>query len=497
MMSSPRVNLVRYRADFLKLLALVALALIINATLLLDIKGAFLWILAVLIVIQLIEPALSLILMLPVYFRMFGLLPRQYFEGLLGSVEPRDLAFLFLMALTVIACITKPRIFTRVRRSVLFFPILFLTGYVLLRMVLTAMEFGEPILALRTGRRYFSYLIYFAVIAFVSNRQKGRRLISGIIILGTIIALMNITAQVLPGWFASLYSTANLSDLYSYGGALGVKLHVLGRFLMFLALIWCFFRWLQFRRRGDVILLMVLGSGFLVQKYRTFYLALPFSVLLTWAVARKSRKTARRQLRLLVGFTVAAAMGLVLVLLASSGLREEVMRFVWEAWAGITGQISSGTFQDRLQRAAWRLDLFGQHPILGVGFIHDSLAPLLFDQESVGITWIGYADVLVTGGISLAIAIGWIVIASWRFLLRGLRKQVLSPDVFWIVAGALAFSLMSTLGMVSWSLLTIDDGIVPLVLALGLAERYLDFAAQNRSDESTSALSVAYGLKKS
>ena len=34
---------------------------------------------------------------------------------------------------------------------------------------------------------------------------------------------------------------------------------------------------------------------------------------------------------------------------------------------------------------------------------------------------------------------------------------------------------MATLGMVSWSLLSIDDGIVPLVLALALAERFIDF----------------------
>ena len=487
-MNPLRVNWQKYREDVLKLLALIVLVLAINATLWLDIRLAFFWVLGILIVVQFVEPILSLILVVPIYFRAFGLFPRQYFERVLGALEPRDIAFLFLMALTFIACMTRPRILARVRRSALFFPIFFLVGYVLFRIMLTGMNVGGLILALRAGRRYFSYLLYFPVIAFVSNAQRGKRLLEGLIAIGVIIALMNWMAQITPGWFASHFSTATLSDLYAYKGTLGVKLHVPGRFIMFLALIWCFFRWLQFRRSGDLVLLVILGGGFLVQKYRTFYLVLPSSVFLAWALARKPGRSSRQQLLLMIGVAIVVILGFSLLLLASPGLREGVSRFAWEAWASATGRISTGTFQDRLQRAAWRLDLFKQHPLLGVGFIHDSLAPQLFDRESVGITWIGYADVLVTGGGALALTLGWVVIASWKFLLKEMRRKILKPDVFWIVTGSMAFSLMATLGMVSWSLLTIDDGIVPLVLSLGLAERYLSFEAQSRGEGFPSSL---------
>lgn len=471
------------KSHWLKVLSLILGAFLINITLLLDIRLALIWVLGFLFLIQIAKPIFALILMIPVYFRGFGFFPRQYLGQVLGSLEPRDIAFAFLMSLTAAVCALSPRVLTRVRRSVLFFPILFLIGYVVLRIILTGLEVGEPILALRAGRRYFSYLLYFVVIAFVSDVRKGRQLINGLMFMGVVVALMNLAAQVIPDWFSYYFSATNsLSDLGAYSGALGVKLHVPGRFIMFLALIWCFFRWLQFRRSGNLVILLVLGAGFLVQKYRTFYIVLPISIFFTWYLARKPPREARRQLGLMVAVVLVAMIGFTCVLLASPRLREDVARFVWEAWASATGEISTGTFQDRLQRAAWRLELFKARPILGVGFIHDSLAPWLFNQESIGITWVGYADVLVTGGGLLVLAIGWVIIASWWFLLKGLRKRVLQSDVFWIVAGAMAFSIMATLGMVSWSLLTIDDGIVPLVLALGLAERFLALEAQNESD---------------
>lgn len=459
-----------------KLLVLVVGAILINLSLLIDIRLAILWILVILLAIQVMRPILALVLLIPVYFRGFGFFPRQFLEQILGFLEPRDLAFMFLLGLTIVLCLINPRILTRIRYSVLFVPIFVLLGYVFFRIVLTGIEVGQPILALRAGRRYFGYLLYFVAIAFITNQQKGKLLINSLIAIGIIITVMNLLAQVAPTWFAPFFAAANnLTSLEGYGGTLGIKLHVPGRFIMFLAFLWLLFRWLQYRKPADLLLISLLGSGFLVQKYRTFYLILPLSVILVWLILRKSRKETYYQLYLLTTTTFIVALGLGITLLASSGLREDVVRFAWEAWASATGEISTGTFQDRLQRAAWRLELFQTRPILGIGFIHDSLAQSLYQQDSIGITWIGYADVLLTGGSLLTIALIWVVVASWRYLLRWLRSQKHNSDTSWIVAGALSFSLMATFGMVSWSLLSIDDGIVPLVLALALAERFINF----------------------
>lgn len=482
----------RNKDSWVKLLILAAGVLLINISLFLDVRLAILWILSFLLAIQVVKPIVALILLIPVYFRGFGFLPRQFLEQLLGFLEPRDLAFIFLLGLTVALCFISPRVLTRVRYSVLFIPIMGLLGYIFFRILLTGAEVGEPILALRAGRRYFGYLLYFVAIAFISNRQTGRLLINSLIVMGIVIAFMNLVAQVAPAWFAPFFASANnLTSLEGYGGALGVKLHVPGRFIMFLAFLWLLFRWLQFRRPADLIWVAILGSGFLVQKYRTFYLILPLCVVLVWFVLRKSRKEAYRQMRLLVTIAIIVALGLSVALLVSSGLREDVARFAWEAWASATGEISTGTFQDRLQRAAWRLELFRTRPFLGIGFIHDSLAQSLFQQNSIGITWIGYADVLLTGGSLLAVMIMWVMIASWRYLLGWLRKYKLNTDTSWIVAGTLTFSLMSTFGMVSWSLLSIDDGIVPLVLALALAERFITFERMLPATLPTVSLAVS------
>ncbi|MEM7118294.1 MAG: hypothetical protein AAF614_38050 [Chloroflexota bacterium] len=466
----------RNKNSLVKLLTLAAGVLLINLSLLVDVRLAILWILGFLLVVQVVKPIVALIFLIPVYFRGFGFLPRQFLGQLLGFLEPRDLAFIFLLALTIALCFLSPRVLTRIRYSVLFIPIVVLLGYVLFRIVLTGLEIGEPVLALRAGRRYLGYLLYFVTIAFISNRQTGKLLINSLIVMGVVIAFMNFVAQVAPAWFAPFFAGANnLTSLEGYGGALGVKLHVPGRFIMFLAFLWLLFRWLQYRRPADLLLVGILGGGFLVQKYRTFYLILPLAVMLVWFLLRKSRKETYRQMRLLITVTMLVVLGLGVALLLSSGLREDVARFAWEAWASATGEISTGTFQDRLQRAAWRMELFQTRPFLGIGFVHDSLAQRLFNQDSIGITWIGYADVLLTGGLLLAAALGWVVMASWRYLSRWLRQQQLNTDASWVVAGSLAFSVMATLGMISWSLLSIDDGIVPLALALALAERFISF----------------------
>ena len=481
-MRTLRLTWQNYKTNWVKLIILGIGVILINLSLLLDVRLALLWLVGFLLAIQVVKPIVALILLIPVYFRGFGFFPRQFLGQLLGSLEPRDLAFVFLLALTAILCFASPRVLTRIRYSRLLVPILCLLAYVLYRIVLTGMEVGEPILAVRAGRRYFGYLLYFVAIAFISNRQKGRLLVNGLIVMGIVIAIMNLVAQVAPNWLDGYFASATISDLYAYGGALGVKVHVPGRFIMFLALIWYFFRWLQYRVPTDLVVLAVLGAGFFVQKYRTFYIILPISIMVVWFLARKSRREVGRQLRLIAGMVLVVLLLFGVALLLSPGLREDVGRFIWEAWASATGEISTGTFQDRLQRAAWRLELFQTRPLLGVGFVHDTLAPRLFNQEAVGITWIGYADVLITGGIALAVIILWVMFASWRYMLRWLRSHRMDSDTSWIVAGTVAFSLMATFGMVSWSLLSIDDGIVPLVLSLALAERFISFDKESRSE---------------
>lgn len=476
--SVPQATWMKSKNNWLKLFVLVAGIFLINVSILLNIRLTLIWVLVFLLLIQVVRPIFALILMIPVYFRGFGLFPRQFLGQFLGVIEPRDIAFIFLMGLTFVVCVTSPRVFTRVRRSVLFFPILFLTSFVLLRILLTGLEVGNPILALRTGRSYFSYLLYFAVIAFVSNRQKGRWFLNGLIIMGIILALITFLAQVAPGWFVRYFSTI-VATLPAYQ-SLGVKAQTPGIFLMFLVFIWCFFRWLQFRRGRDLVLLFILGGGFLLQKYRTFYLLLPLSIFLVWLLARKPHTIARRQLQMMISVTMLGVVSSVLILWANPTLRADIARFVWEAQVSATGQVKAGTTYERIQEASWRLELWIQRPILGVGFIHNELAQKLFKQPAIRTDHISYADILVTGGVVLMLAVSLVILTSWWFLFKGLRRHGLGPDSSWVVAGAMAFSLMSTFG-VTWSLLSLDTGIVPLILALGLAERYLTFDAGSKS----------------
>jgi hypothetical protein len=320
---------------------------------------------------------------------------------------------------------------------------------------------------------------------FLSNRRKAESVASLLIYFGALIALINIFAQLAPAWFLQFYDPefGQLSTLDAYGATLGVKIHVVGRFFMFLALAWVFFRWINGQSKSDLILLVILTMGFIAQKYRTFYVVLPLSMMLSWfAIGKNNRQTFRQLLRLMSLFLSSMLLGIA-VIISNSGLREGVSLFIWEAWASLTGEIETGTFQDRLQNADWRLDLFRNHPLIGEGFVHDQVALRLGYPSGVSITYVGYADVLVTGGIVLMLILAVYILVSTKYLYRFLhaaRRLGIAGDQIWIPAGTLAYVIAATLGMVTWSLLTIDEGILPMVFALAASERYLHFVRQER-----------------
>jgi hypothetical protein len=309
----------------------------------------------------------------------------------------------------------------------------------------------------------------------VSSRRRMQWLIRAFMLYGAIVAIINIAFQLAPEFVMGLLPQITVAINYgpSPNAPLISKIFIPGQGLMIFAFFLAIYQFILKRSIKFVILVGLMGAGLLSIPTRGGYIAISSALMvglvyLAWRPVRGWFK----------GILILAGAMAIIILTVAAISPATVQKGVDYLGSAITDlELGTGSYGLRLAADAPRLDLVRQSPLLGVGFIHDAESTSLFDFRLL--TTDTGVDVLVEGGILLAICLAWNYLTYWLSLRRVNVKRMVGAWPLLLAFGT--YYLYLVLTTPSSSILALDDGL--LVLAVGMGFLYAVLRAQ--ANEST------------
>ncbi|MCX5800986.1 MAG: O-antigen ligase family protein [Candidatus Eisenbacteria bacterium] len=355
----------------------------------------------------------------------------------------------------------------------------YLTYVILVAAYTVAAGHGTLNLALRVAEPYFYYLVMIPVIVFVSSRRKLS------VLLVALLALSLVSQLVMVFPFITHHSLSPFTGLsWTHVGGVNIpRTYVLSFHLTGVVLLCLFgiYLYSPSKRTRDVSVAsgVAVFSGVILTFGRAFWIGTVGSVLFLFALACVHSNKRGILLKRIRGLWLkaAAAAALTMIFLAIIGKEGLLLRssdLIGQRFASTFSDVAGvkGSFGIRLEDGAFRIELFKQNPLFGVGYVHESsefAAELPRRDVQTGDS--GVITVLAQAGlVGLAAICALIAI----FLKRGLSifKRVRNPLLKGVSLGIVSFYVQAIIMFagLTGTAFTDQAGICTIGLAVGLQE---------------------------
>jgi hypothetical protein len=436
--------------------------------------------LAILVVcIFVFSSEISAVLVLLGAYDFLGFVDPHTFGRIPGIFKLRDLLLLSTVFVASIRAFYARRAFSTLGVPPVRAALAYATYVVVVAGYTVAAGHGTLNLALRVAAPYFYYLVMVPVIVFVSSPRK----LSVLLVVLLVLSLASQLLMVFP-YLAHKPLSPFAGVRWMYVGGVSVpRTYVLSFNLMGAALLCLFGVYLYSPSSKTRVLSVLLGlavlSGVILTFGRAFWVGtlggVSFLFALAYLHSNRRKILLRRTMGLWLKTSTAAA--LVVIFLSMIGKEGLLLRS-----SGLIGQRLASTFSDvaelkgtfgfRLEEGAFRIALFRQNPLLGVGYVHRSSEfAAELPKRDVGTADSGVITVLAQTGIVGMTVISLLVIL---FLKRGLFifRRLKNPLLKGISLGIVSFYVHAiiTFAGLTGVVFTHYAGICTMGMLVGLQE---------------------------
>jgi hypothetical protein len=444
------------------------------------------------------RPINFILLLMFFLFEAFDLVDVERFARLPGLFKAKDFLIALLAGFTLvnIAMHHFPR--GVLKRSRLFWPLMFFLLFVVGQFLRTYYLLGEkPMLLFRQGRHFLTYALPFILILFITRDQDWRRLDRWCLFFIFLITALNFVDSViirLPFFHSvSVERAKTLGVIKSYNPAL-------------LLTYWMFFRrfWLYCFHPGkrNLIWLVVMGAALIFYFFRGTVAASLMAILAVSLLVPP-----RIRARSFVVITTAAVSLTILSVLAvsvSQALSRGDALAAFRRYMMSTGTDvirGEGTYASRIAIDRFRYPLIKKNPFVGMGFISvfGEVAYTLWRTE--GVLPVGTSD---TGWLDLMLRLGLIgsllllaVFAKEVHLIRHLLKEKRdwSDEERSLLLANATLAIAASLNLITAAHLSWEPSITLFGITLAWTMRFEQKALPKAQGEG-SAEAAPGGIKK-
>jgi hypothetical protein len=447
-------------------------------------KGAVIMLGAAYIYVLFRWPHIALIIAVVIIFDGLGFINAETFFRIPGVFKLRDLVFLSLFLPLLINRKWLERgqnVFQN--SSGLLFPIAVMLFLTTLQMIRTSLQYDLPLsTCIMAGRHYWYYAFVPLAAIYLDTLQKRkviyRLFLAVILVLASVVILQTIMLiqggklfladdiQIQP----SQWGTLNLFRIYPPGE----PVLVLGFALAFWGL---FLRKSTREMLGYAAMASLCALALLFINSRMRWVHSLLVVLIPMFVLGPHIRKARG--RLLYGLPILVLVLISLFMLAFrsnvfvSGIGERAV----SAWTDFRDK--KGTWEGRLEDNQFRFKLIREHPLFGLGFVHDDYAwrfggagEIVLDEglsykQGVTSTDSGIVDLLVHFGAIGAIWAMWYFISVLRFCSKIMRSAKIGV-LHWTSIPLIGYMTGGVLTFVTLGLFTMAGDIIGHSFVLGM-----------------------------
>ena len=426
-------------------------------------------------------PHLALVFAVIIILDGFGFIDPETFLHVPGFFKVKDLVFvpLFFPLLFNVDWQRRANYVIRHQRIILF-PILAILILTAFQMVRTSLQHSLPLKScIMAGSDYWYYAFLPLTSIYLDNPEKRKIVLGLFLAVALTVAVMIITQTLTLIQGGELFLTDIQTQSKLWGPIKMMRIYLPGSATIVLAFsiaFWGFFSTPTGRQRMAYFALMLLcASAVLLTNGRMLWAEMAILILAPLLLLRKYLNWSTRRSLILTAYILT----ITIFVFSFSGSISFVLSGITKRFVSSFTDVrqKEGTWKYRLEDSAFRFRLIKEHPLLGLGLVHNSYGPRF--GAPVKTDWLGRQYTVIStsdsGIVTLLIHFGavgviwaiWYFVSVLRFCLDKIKfsqcvyiKTTSIAIIGYMIAGVFAF--------VTLGLFTQPPDIVSCSLVLGI-----------------------------
>jgi hypothetical protein len=226
-----------------------------------------------------VKPELSIVIMILIFFDLFGFIDADSFFRVKGVFKLKDVVFILMLISIIGDIIIKKDTSLQRFQSPVNKPLIALMLLVSFGIFYSSFFRGESLnYSLRMGRILYYYLIFFITIYYIRSERQIRFVLFAILAMASMVSIIYIV-QFFLGSHISVTPFGKLAG-QRFGDFRFARLYLSGFTVAYIGFMIAFWLFIYQRNRIRLILLLFLGVGIAFNFFRAYWIGAIFGILL-------------------------------------------------------------------------------------------------------------------------------------------------------------------------------------------------------------------------